>query len=77
MMGVRIVLAEGEPIGLALRRFRKLLEWHRASWKWHKPVGWRGLNYYVKPSKVRGVKRFLKKVKTRAATRRAKLAGEQ
>jgi hypothetical protein len=76
-MGVRIVLAEREPIGLALRRFRKLLEQHRASWKWHKPVGWRGLNYYVKPSKVRGVKRFLKKVKARSATLRAKTAGEQ
>lgn len=77
MMGVRIVVGEREPIGLALKRFRKVLERHRASWKWHKPIGWRGLNSYIKPSKIRGVKRFLKKVKARTATRRAKLAGEQ
>jgi ribosomal protein S21 len=77
MMGVRIVVGEGEPIELALKRFRKLLEWHRASWKWHKPIGWRGLNYYVKPSKIRGVKRFVKRVKARLATRLAKRAGEQ
>ena len=34
-------------------------------------------HYYVKPSKIRGIKRYLKKVKARSATRRAKLAGEQ
>jgi ribosomal protein S21 len=76
LMGVRITVGEGESIELTLKRFRKLLERHRASWKWYKPVGWRGLNYYVKPSKIRGVKRFVRKVKARAAAQGAKLTGE-
>jgi ribosomal protein S21 len=71
-MGVRITVGEGESIELALKRFRKLLERHRASWKWHKPVGWRGLNYYVKPSKIRGVKRFMRKVKARSVAPRVR-----
>jgi ribosomal protein S21 len=65
-MGVMIIVGEGESIEQALKRFRKLLERLRASWKWHKPVGWRGLIYYVKPSKIRGVKRFMRKVKSRS-----------
>lgn len=75
-MGVRITVGEQEPIQEALKRFRKLLEHHRASWKWHKPVGWRGLNYYVKPSKIRGVKRFMRKVKARSAAGRAGFTGK-
>jgi len=77
MMGVKIVVYEKESIGTALRRFRKLMERHRASWKWHKQVAHRGQFYYVKPSTIRGVKQFMKKVKARKETYRAKCAGEQ
>jgi len=70
-MGVRIVLAEGEPISQALRRFRKLLERHRASWEM-----WRRQNF-IKPTQTRRAKRFKKKFKARLATRLAKKAGEQ
>jgi ribosomal protein S21 len=77
MMGVRIVVYEKESIGTAFRRFRKLMERHRASWKWHKQIAHLGQFYYVKPSKIRGVKEFMKKVKARQETRRAKHAGEQ
>jgi ribosomal protein S21 len=77
MMGVKIAVYEGESIPTALRRFRKLMERHRASWKWYKQVALRRPFYYVKPSKVRGVKRFMKKVKAQQETRHAKHAGEQ
>jgi small subunit ribosomal protein S21 len=70
-MGVRIVLADKEPIGLALRRFKRLLERHRASYL---P---RRHRYFVKPTEIRRAKRFQKKFKARRATLLAKQAGEQ
>lgn len=76
-MSVRIVVYENESIGAALRRFRKLMERHRASWKWHKQVAHLGQFYFVKPSQIRGVKRYMKKVKARQETRRAKHEGKQ
>ncbi len=72
-----MVVGEREPIDLALRRFRKLLERNRASHKWHKPVGWRGSNCHVRPCDVRRTKRHRKKIKAQLATLRAKEVGEQ
>jgi ribosomal protein S21 len=70
-MGVRIVLAEGEAIGQALKRFRKLLERHGVSWEM------RRRRYFVKPAQARRAKRFRKRFKARLAVLIAKMAGEQ
>jgi len=70
-MGVRIVLAEGESIGQAFRRLRKLLERLGVSWEL------RRRKYYLKPSQVRRAKRFRKRFKARHAVLIAKMAGEQ
>lgn len=70
-MGVRIVLAQGESIGQALKRFRKLLERHGMSWELKRR------KYFVKPSQVRRSKRFRKRFKARRAVLLAKMAGEQ
>jgi len=56
---------EGESVGQALERLRKLLGRHRATWKQHKPIGWRIPAYFVKPTQVRRAKRFRRKVKAR------------
>jgi hypothetical protein len=76
-MGVKVVVGEHEPIGLALRRFKVLLSQHRASWKPYKPLGWWRPIYFVKPTQMRRYKKFRKKIKARLATLRAKRAGEQ
>jgi hypothetical protein len=68
-MGVRVVLAEGESIGQALRRLRKLLERHRAL-RWRTPS-------FIKQTEIRRAKRFKKKFKARLATLLAIRAGEQ
>jgi small subunit ribosomal protein S21 len=70
-MGVRIVLAEGERIDQALKRFRKLLERYGASWELRR----RG--YFIKPTQTRRAKRFRKRFKARKETLLAKQAGEQ
>jgi small subunit ribosomal protein S21 len=70
-MGVRIVLADKEPIGLALRRFKKLLErdlWYRAT---------RRRLYFISATQVRRAKRFKKRFKARHATLLAQVGGEQ
>jgi ribosomal protein S21 len=70
-MGVWIVLAEKEPIGLALRRFTKLLERHGVVWEHGRR------SYFIKPTQARRVRRFQKRFKSRLATLRAKQAGSQ
>jgi small subunit ribosomal protein S21 len=70
-MRVRIVLAEGESIGQAFRRFRKLLERQGVAWDM------RRRKYFVKPAQTRRAKRFRKRFKARLATLLAKRAGEQ
>jgi len=70
-MGVRIVLADKEPIGLALRRVKKLLEREGVTWESKR----RGS--FVKPTQIRRAKKFRKKFKAREATLLAKMAGEQ
>jgi small subunit ribosomal protein S21 len=70
-MGVRIVVAEREPIGLALKRFKKSLEregviremWRRAS--------------FASPTQARRAKLFKKRFKARKATLLAQMAGER
>lgn len=70
-MGVKIVLAEREPIDLALRRFGKLLE--RTGTRWEM----RRRQHFTKPTEIRRVKAFRKWDRTRKATLVAKRAGEQ
>ena len=70
-MGVKIVLAEREPIALALRRFGKLLE--RTGIKWEM----RRRQYFTRRTETRRVKAFRKWDRTRKATLLAKRAGEQ
>jgi ribosomal protein S21 len=70
-MGVRIVLAEGERVELALKRLRKLLDRHGAFWEQ------RRRRYFIEPTQTRRAKRFQKRFKARKATLLAKQAGEQ
>jgi ribosomal protein S21 len=70
-MGVRIVLADIEPIGLALRRFKRLWERHGV------PQELRRRGCFIKPTQTRRAKRFKKRFKARMATLLAKQGGEQ
>ena len=76
-MGVRIVVADKEPIALALKRFKRSLEQHGVNWEVRK----RGL--LVQPNgcaftatATRRAKKFQKRFKARKATLLAKMAGE-
>ena len=71
MMGVRIVLADKEPIGLALRRFRKRVEREGIPWEM------RRRRSFVNATEVRRAKEFKKRFKAREATMLAKMTGEQ
>jgi ribosomal protein S21 len=70
-MGVRIILADSEPIGSALKRFKKKLERQGATWEQRR----RGC--FVKPTQTRRKKQFQKLFKSRLATLKAKRAGQQ
>jgi small subunit ribosomal protein S21 len=70
-MGVKIVLGEREPIGLALRRFRKLLE--RSEFGWES----RRKRWFTKATEMRRKKAFRKWYKNRHAMLMAKRAGKQ
>jgi hypothetical protein len=70
LMGVRIVLADKEPIGLALGRFKKQIEQSGADLRLRPVV-------FIKATEVRRAKRFKKKFKARLATLLAQRAGEQ
>jgi ribosomal protein S21 len=77
-MGVRIVVAVNEPIGLALKRFKRLLKQHGVSWEMRKrgfliqPDGCR-----FEATAARRAKEFRKRFKSREETLLAKLAGKQ
>jgi ribosomal protein S21 len=71
LMAVWIVVEECEPIGLALRRFKKLLERQGVTWEMRR----RG--YFADPTQARRAKRFQKRFKARKATLLAQRAGEQ
>lgn len=70
-MGVRIVLVDKEPIGLALRRLKKALEREGVAWK----ARCRGA--FLKPTQIRRAKKFNKRFKARQQTLLAKMAGQQ
>jgi ribosomal protein S21 len=77
-MGVRVVLADEEPIQLALKRLRRLLQQDGVNWELRK----RG--YLIQPdgcvfraTETRRAKKFQKRFKSREATLLAKLAGAQ
>jgi small subunit ribosomal protein S21 len=69
-MGVRIVLAEKEPIGLALRRFKKALERNNLI----RDV--RRKESFVKQTQIRRAKQFKKRFKSRKATLLGKKDGK-
>jgi ribosomal protein S21 len=71
LMAVRIVLADKEPIRLALKRFKKHLERNGFAWEI------RRRRAFVKKTKLRRAKKFKKRFKTRLATMQAKRVGEQ
>jgi len=77
-MGVRVVVAENEPITSALKRFKRSLEKHSVNWEIQK----RG--YLIQPNgctfkatETRRAKKFQKRFKARKATLLAKIAGIQ
>jgi ribosomal protein S21 len=70
-MGVRIIVAEREPIGLVLKRFNKLLERHGITWEMRRRKD------FAKATQARRAKRFQKRFKARKATLLAQRAGEQ
>jgi small subunit ribosomal protein S21 len=69
-MGVRVVVGEREPIGAALRRFKKQLEWEGV------PLETRRRAYFVDGTEIRRAKRFRKRFKAREAVLVAQMAGE-
>jgi ribosomal protein S21 len=78
LMGVRIVVADKEPIALALKRFKRSLEQHGVNWEMRKrgfliqPKG-----CIFKATAAHRAKKFQKRFKARKATLLAKMAGEQ
>jgi small subunit ribosomal protein S21 len=70
-MGVRIVLADQEPIDKALRRFKKLLE------RSGLPRDVRRRISFEKPTQIRRSKQFKKRFNARRATLIAQTDGEQ
>jgi ribosomal protein S21 len=70
-MGVRIVVREREPIGLALKRLRRFMHWEGVSWEM------RRRRYFVPATQARRTKRFQKRFKAWKATLLAQQAGEQ
>jgi ribosomal protein S21 len=70
-MGVRVALAENEPIGSALKRFKKMLECEGVN----RDLARR--RSFIKRTQTRRAKEFQKKFKARKATLLAKMAGEQ
>lgn len=64
---------EREPIGAALRRFKKLLE-QRGVWR---EIRTRSDPWYIPPTQVRRKKKFRKRLQARQETLDAQAAGEQ
>ena len=71
LMGIRIVLADKEPINAALRRFKKLLERSGLT------RDLRRQESFQKPTEIRRRKRFKKWFKARLATLVAQTDGKQ
>lgn len=76
-MGIRVRLHDGEPIGPALRRFKKLLSQHRRL-KWYKPHSWWFAEpHFVRDTDLRRAKKHNKWVKSRRATEADRREGKQ
>ncbi len=69
-MSVRVVVGDGEPIGAALRRFKKQTERAGMPWELRRRV------YFVRGTEVRRAKEFRKRFKAREATLQAQMSGE-
>jgi small subunit ribosomal protein S21 len=67
-MGARIAVVDGEPIGAALRRFKRQVEQAGLPWELRRRA------YFVRDTEVRRAKEFQKRFKTRKAVLLAKLA---
>jgi ribosomal protein S21 len=77
-MAVRIVVADKEPIVLALRRFNRSLQQHAVVWEMQRRglyIQQNGLTF--KATARHRAKKFKKGFKARKATLLAKMAGEQ
>jgi small subunit ribosomal protein S21 len=71
-MGLRIRVHDGEPLGKALRRLKKLIQQHGSFWeRVHRA------ERFGPATQERRKKRFLKRFKARQATLVAQQAGEQ
>jgi ribosomal protein S21 len=70
-MGIRIVVGDREPIGLALRRLKRLLQVNNL------PRELLQRAHCVDATETRRAKRFKKRFKAREATLLAQMAGEQ
>jgi small subunit ribosomal protein S21 len=70
-MGVRIRVGKREPIGLALKRFKKLLAQQGVTWEMRRRL------YFADATQARRAKRFQKRFEARKATLLAKSAGMQ
>jgi small subunit ribosomal protein S21 len=73
VMTLRMRVHDREPIGAALRRFKKLLE-QRGIWR---AIREQSGACYVPPTQTRRRKRFKKRLKARLETLAAQEAGEQ
>ena len=71
MMGVRIVVGEGEPIGHAMKRLRKKLDQNGILYEM------RRRQCFLDGTQVRRAKEFKKRYRSRLATRLAKSEGLQ
>jgi ribosomal protein S21 len=70
-------LHDGEPIGQALRRFKKLVQRNRQGKQW-KPHQWLFRTpYFVRNTEIRRAKEFRKWYKSRRATLQARSEGKQ
>jgi ribosomal protein S21 len=77
MMGIRIRLHDGEPIGQALRRFKKLVRQHKPFGDPHNPTyWWYAPPFFIRNTEIRRYKEFKKRYKSRLATLAAKHAGK-
>jgi ribosomal protein S21 len=71
MMGIRIVIGEGEPLSQALNRLKKVMERNGVTREMRRQT------CYVDPTQLRRKKQFRKRFRARRATLTAQMAGEQ
>jgi ribosomal protein S21 len=62
-MGVKVHVADQEPIGHAVRRWKKWVQYHRRFEKWHQVLRWRG--EFVLRGEIRRAKEYKRRQQTR------------